>query len=323
MAEIFPGGKVPERYFKFRGPIERAAKKYGVPVEILWGLLHKESSGNNPERGADKHGRGAFQIDDRYHMDWLQKNDMGLNIETAADKAASILAADYKRPGIRDWHKAAAAYNAGVGGVRSSVAQGLGPDGKTANKKYGAEVMSISDQMNRKYLGQIPPETPTYDSFGNRLAPVREEPAPDQYAGVPDYTQGAGTGEAYGGGGVAGLGVSTNPLLLAMEAIRGAIPGDAREKPLDAPGSIPTGGGGEPELQAEPVEGTNEQYVQIKSPRRTLREMQAEAEARAASEAKPQTRDDNSMLRILKAGMFPEGESAEPDNKNPYTARRK
>lgn len=305
---IFADGKLPERYLEFRPAIQAAAKKHNIPEAVLWGLLHKESSGRKDIGvGGDKHGHGPFQIDDRSHSKWLAKNNPH-DMSQAADYAAQIMAENSRRLGGK-MDRAVAAYNAGVGGVRKGLRAGKTLDQITFKPNYASGVMGSGDEI----LSLLPPEEQGVGGSGFPPGPVTQEApnweellgryAPQTAAAAPQQVSSMG------------LGVSTNPLLMAMQSIKAS----AKEKPLDVGESTVSNEAPPLEAQADPT--TGEQVVTIKSPRRQLREMQA---AQAAPPQPVETRDDNSMLRILKTMALPTApESDEPDNKNPYTASRK
>lgn len=143
---FFPGG-IPERYASFEEPIRLAAEKYGVPEQYLWGILHKESSGNPDIKiGEDQHGWGPFQIDDRSNYGWLLEHEGGMNPYTAAEWAAEKLserAKAYKG----NWDKAFAAYNAGQGNVKEGLAAGKTLEQITHTPDYIATVKGSGEQL--------------------------------------------------------------------------------------------------------------------------------------------------------------------------------
>ena len=100
---------------KFSGAIACAARKHGLDPELLAAVAAQETGGPGSNAGANVvgdggHGRGLFQIDDRWHpfartaaaMDPLQ------NAEYAAGMISGLL-----RRYDGDIRKALSAYNAG------------------------------------------------------------------------------------------------------------------------------------------------------------------------------------------------------------------
>ena len=101
--------------------------------------------------GDGGHGRGLFQIDDRFHGDWLAKHGAPgagttPRIKDAADYAAAMLAsnvayAQKKKVGEDQQVRfAASAYNAGCGGAFSGFQAG-NCDLKTTGGDYGSDVL--------------------------------------------------------------------------------------------------------------------------------------------------------------------------------------
>ena len=97
------------------------------------------------------HGRGVFQIDDRFHHDWLERHgaaDAGKvpPLAAAAELAARLLAGGLdvgRKHGLRGEKAvkfAACAYNAGVGGALNGLRKG-DPDLATTGHNYGSDVI--------------------------------------------------------------------------------------------------------------------------------------------------------------------------------------
>lgn len=131
-----------------------AASKYSVPVTLLLAIASKETGmGTDPYllssnwTGRDGHGKGIMQVDDRYHsiMHVVPADDHITNIDYAAEFLAGLLR------DLPNQHQAVAAYNAGAGGVRRVVNQGLSPDAATTGGNYGKDVLQreriISNKM--------------------------------------------------------------------------------------------------------------------------------------------------------------------------------
>jgi peptidoglycan hydrolase-like protein with peptidoglycan-binding domain len=101
--------------------------------------------------GDGGHGRGLFQIDDRFHGDWLAKHGAPgagttPRIKDAAEYAASMLASNRsyaQQKGVgtdQQVRFAASAYNAGCGGAFTGYQAG-DCDKRTAGGDYGSDVL--------------------------------------------------------------------------------------------------------------------------------------------------------------------------------------
>src|SRR5215207_2787383 len=81
-----------------RSACKDAEDKYNLPEGTLLAIASRESTMEN-KVGDHGHGRGVFQIDDRWHPDWLRKHGAGgpgqvPPVRDAAFYAASIIAAN-------------------------------------------------------------------------------------------------------------------------------------------------------------------------------------------------------------------------------------
>lgn len=119
---------------------QQSAAKYNIPEAALHAIVSRETNTRNI-LGDGGHGHGLGQIDDRYHKTFLQEHQNGLDPQTNIDETANIFN-QFLLHYDRDYHKAFAAYNAGIGGVDRAIAQGLGPDGHTTGKNYGADTVA-------------------------------------------------------------------------------------------------------------------------------------------------------------------------------------
>jgi len=129
----------------------RAEKRHKLPNGMLLAIASRETNMQDIV-GDGGHGRGLFQIDDRFHGDWLaQHGAPGAgttpHIKDAAEYAAALLASNVvyaQGKGVRAdllVKFAASAYNAGCGGAYSGF-QGGDSDRKTAGGDYGADVIA-------------------------------------------------------------------------------------------------------------------------------------------------------------------------------------
>ena len=99
----------------FQPQIEAAARRHGVDPRLLEAVAAQETGGPGASSGRNivgdgGHGRGVFQIDDRYHA--FANTPAAMDPAANADYAAGMIADNLKRYG-GDVHKALSAYNAG------------------------------------------------------------------------------------------------------------------------------------------------------------------------------------------------------------------
>ncbi len=172
---------VPAPYNQFTDAIMQAAQKYNVPPEVLFGILKQESGGKVDITGYDGHGQGPWQIDDRYHADFLATSNNGRDIAKTTDYAAKLLRANIDALG-GDLQAGVAAYNAGVGGVQRAQRNGRSPDSATTGGNYSATVMANAEEFKR-YLGGAAgtpgttPSTSTPGSTPSTSAPGSSTPS--------------------------------------------------------------------------------------------------------------------------------------------------
>lgn len=134
-----PPSTLAPNYQRFWLAIRKASAKYGIPIPVLFGVLSRETGGQliNGDGG---HGRGPWQIDDRYHQAWLATHD-AMDIDASTDYAASLLKSnlDYFRG---DLPAAVASYNASR--ARVTVAD---PDRYTTGGNYSRNVLDRAEQF--------------------------------------------------------------------------------------------------------------------------------------------------------------------------------
>ena len=127
-----------------------AERKRKLPAGLLVAVASRETNCVN-KLGDGGHGRGVFQIDDRSHRDWIDKNAGAggvPGIPVAADYAATILAsglAAATKLGLKGdaaIRFGAAAYNAGEGGATKALKEQGDPDRGTAHGNYGDDVVT-------------------------------------------------------------------------------------------------------------------------------------------------------------------------------------
>jgi hypothetical protein len=127
-----------------------AEKRHGLPPELMLAVASRETGCRNIV-GDSGHGRGVFQIDDRFHHDWLaQHGAAGAGkvppLAAATELAATMLAGAldvarrHQLGGESAVKFAACAYNAGVGGALNGLRRG-DPDLATTGHNYGSDVV--------------------------------------------------------------------------------------------------------------------------------------------------------------------------------------
>ncbi len=95
--------------------IVRAAEKHGVSAQLLAAVAAQETGGPGSNAGSNivgdgGHGRGLFQIDDRWHA--FARDPAAMDPQANADYAAGMIAGLLQRYG-GNVRKALSAYNAG------------------------------------------------------------------------------------------------------------------------------------------------------------------------------------------------------------------
>jgi peptidoglycan hydrolase-like protein with peptidoglycan-binding domain len=130
--------------------MRKAEKRHNLPAGLLLAVASRET--NMEDIVGDKgHGRGLFQIDDRFHGDWLSAHGAPgpattPRIGDAAEFAASMLESNLDfavQKGVSAADRlrfACSAYNAGAGGALAGHQSG-DCDRKTSGGDYGRDVL--------------------------------------------------------------------------------------------------------------------------------------------------------------------------------------
>ena|SRR5947209_5751919 len=129
----------------------KAEQRHALPHALLLAVASRETNCHDIV-GDSGHGRGVFQIDDRFHHDWLAQHGaaapgktppVGAAAELAASMLAESLAAakQHKLTGEGAVKFAASAYNAGLGGALAGLKRG-NSDLETTGHDYGADVVA-------------------------------------------------------------------------------------------------------------------------------------------------------------------------------------
>ncbi len=113
------------RGVNFSAEIGAAAARYGLDPRLLAAVAAQETGGPGSNGGRNivgdgGHGRGIFQIDDRFHG--FARTAQAMNPAANANYAAGMISGLLRRFG-GDVHKALSAYNAGDPNARGTVTQ--------------------------------------------------------------------------------------------------------------------------------------------------------------------------------------------------------
>ncbi len=181
---------LPEPYGQFYDSVMAASRRYNLPPEVLFGILKQESGGRVNITGYDGHGQGPWQIDDRWHGDFLRANQNGRDIASSTDYAARLLR-NYTDQLGGDLRLGVAAYNAGVGGVQTALRNGRSADSATTGGNYSATIFRNAEEF-RGYLGSsagAPGTTAGAEPPAQPSAPPANAPAGPETAGAQSEYQ--------------------------------------------------------------------------------------------------------------------------------------
>lgn len=146
--------------------IPATEQRHSLPAGLLLAIGSRETNLRNiygdaapraGKRGPYPNGCwavGVWQLDVGsygYHPEWLP------DVAQQADLAAAKLRAGFQALG--DWHAAAAAYNAGVGGAQRGLREHGNPDYYTTGGQYGADVIQRLSTL-QPWLGEPDDMTP-------------------------------------------------------------------------------------------------------------------------------------------------------------------
>jgi len=147
---------------RFGPQIEAAARDHGLDPRFLAAVAAQETGGPGSDSGRNVigdggHGRGLFQIDDRYHA--FARTGAAMDPQENAEYAASMLAVLIRQNG-GDLHAALSAYNAG-----SPTAPG------TTTRWGDGSRLGYADSVFRHY-----------EQLGSRSSGSADSPPLQQYA---------------------------------------------------------------------------------------------------------------------------------------------
>jgi hypothetical protein len=174
----------------FAADISAAAAKYGLDARLLAAIAAQETGGPGTNSGRNVigdggHGRGLFQIDDRFHA--FARTAEAMNPQANADYAAHMLSGLLRSYG-GDVRKALSAYNAGDPNARGTVTQwhdgsrlgyadsvlrhyaSLNGNGDTLLDELGAETQTEQSNVNAlcSFAALQPPPPLQQNSYSYR-----------------------------------------------------------------------------------------------------------------------------------------------------------
>lgn len=144
---------------------------YSLDPALVLAVMQQESGGQNVV-GADQHGRGVMQIDDRFHGAWLSQHNNGMDPASNIEYGCMLLRSniDAFSGNLRN---GVAAYNAGVRGAQNGLDDSGNPDQYTTGGHYSENILKQADVF-RLMLDETPGSTPaTYSvSAGDTLGSI-------------------------------------------------------------------------------------------------------------------------------------------------------
>lgn len=155
----------------------------GLPAGLLLAIASQETDMNDVV-GDGGHGRGLFQIDDRFHRDFLARNGAAgpggrPPVPAAARYAAGLVRANLDfaaRNGVREPDRlkfCLSAYNAGAGGALAGYREG-DSDRRTTGRDYGKAVLGRW-AIFQELLGTAPAPLLKVGSRGKRVDELKEK----------------------------------------------------------------------------------------------------------------------------------------------------
>jgi len=184
--------------------IVEAAQRHGVSAQLLAAVAAQETGGPGSNAGSNivgdgGHGRGLFQIDNRWHA--FARTAAAMDPRQNADYAAGMISGLLRRYG-GNVHKALSAYNAGDGNATGTITPWQ--DGRRLG--YADSVMrhyeqlggspqdlaaeSASEQQNVNQLASfaslMPPPSPPANSHSFRQLAGSDSAHPESILGADD-----------------------------------------------------------------------------------------------------------------------------------------
>ncbi|RKH34602.1 hypothetical protein D7Y13_34895 [Corallococcus praedator] len=222
-----------KRILPFKGAIEAAAAKHGVPPALLAAIASRESRGgaalDRTGHGDGGNGFGVMQVDHRYHQ-----TQGGPTSAAHIDQAAGILKGmlNTVKKDHPDWSEAqqlrgaVAAYNSGTGNVRTLA----GMDQGTTGNDYSNDVWARAQALAPSFGGATGTNTPTQPSTTTQR-PAQTKDSFEQ-AGPKRWTT-APTLEQVKAGGVKLSEGMQGPAVKQIQEMLG-IPADGKYGPVTA-----------------------------------------------------------------------------------------
>jgi len=140
-----------------------AARAYGVPPQIVAGIMSRESGGGtllSPKgpagTGDGGHGHGLMQIDDRSHGAFINSGKWkiprdNINYGTALLAAYRVQAVEKGVPSPAALYVALAGYNRGLTGAARAFLSGSDPDAGTTKANYAHDVLARAELWKDDY----------------------------------------------------------------------------------------------------------------------------------------------------------------------------
>ncbi|HEX5275792.1 MAG TPA: lytic transglycosylase domain-containing protein [Candidatus Rubrimentiphilum sp.] len=176
--------------------IVQAAQKHGVSAQLLAAVAAQETGGPGSNAGSNivgdgGHGRGLFQIDDRWHA--FARDPAAMNPQANADYAAGMISGLLRRYG-GDVHKALSAYNAGDPNATGTITPWQ--DGRRLG--YADSVLRHYEQLGGSSQ-DLAAESPTEQQSVNQLASLTSlmPPSVPPASNLHSYRQLAGNDNAH------------------------------------------------------------------------------------------------------------------------------
>jgi hypothetical protein len=162
-----PSGPPAEGVLRWSSDVDEASRAYGVPREVILGIMEIESGGN-PDARSSQGAMGLMQVMPFHYG----QGENGMDPKTSIHRGAKILADNYKRYG--DWDRAAAAY---FGAIDEN---GNITDASDATGTVGSKYVQLFRGAASKYGGGA--ASPSAAASAPASAPVR--PTPSSAAGA-------------------------------------------------------------------------------------------------------------------------------------------
>lgn len=167
-----PSGPPSEGVQRWSSIVDEAVRQYGVPREIIMGIMDIESGGN-PDAVSAAGAMGLMQVMPFHYG----QGENGMDPRTSILRGAKILADNYRRWG--DWDRAAAAY---FGAIDEN---GRITDATDATGTTGSNYVRLFRGATSKYTSRAVPLPDVPNQNTGLPAPVTMPDVPNQNPGLP------------------------------------------------------------------------------------------------------------------------------------------